>query len=217
MDNMERYKLQELCVAVVDDHEVVTEGLRAFLLQSGIRCVETFTRGEDLLKWVSVSRFDIFIVDVELSDMDAEQLIDHIRECQPDARIIINTMHEEIWVVNKMTEKNVDGVIYKSVHLDQLLEAIITVHEGRQYFCPKFKKSQSEIRLKKNILSDREMEVLQLLARGNSTKEIARLLFISENTVENHRKNLFKKLQAKNVATLLISAITAGFLNPSEL
>lgn len=214
---MERYKLQELCVAVVDDHEVVTEGLRAFLLQSGIRCVETFTRGEDLLKWVSVSRFDIFIVDVELSDMDAEQLIDHIRECQPDARIIINTMHEEIWVVNKMTEKNVDGVIYKSVHLDQLLEAIITVHEGRQYFCPKFKKSQSEIRLKKNILSDREMEVLQLLARGNSTKEIARLLFISENTVENHRKNLFKKLQAKNVATLLISAITAGFLNPSEL
>ena len=217
MDNMERYKLQELCVAVVDDHEVVTEGLRAFLLQSGSRCVETFTRGEDLLKWVSVSRFDIFIVDVELSDMDAEQLIDHIRECQPDARIIINTMHEEIWVVNKMTEKNVDGVIYKSVHLDQLLEAIITVHEGRQYFCPKFKKSHSEIRLKKNILSDREMEVLQLLARGNSTKEIARLLFISENTVENHRKNLFKKLQAKNVATLLISAITAGFLNPSEL
>ena len=91
------------------------------------------------------------------------------------------------------------------------------MHEGRQYFCPKFKKSQSEIRLKKNILSDREMEVLQLLARGNSTKEIARLLFISENTVENHRKNLFKKLQAKNVATLLISAITAGFLNPSEL
>jgi len=217
MDNMERYKLQELSVAVVDDHEVVTEGLRAFLLQSGIRCVETFTRGVDLLKWLPLSRFDIFIVDVELRDMEAEQLIDRIRECQPDARIIINTMHEEIWVVNKMTEKNVDGVIYKSVHLDQLLEAIITVHEGRQYFCPKFKKSQSEIRLKKNILSDREMEVLQLLARGNSTKEIARLLFISENTVENHRKNLFKKLQAKNVATLLISAITAGFLNPSEL
>lgn len=214
---MERYKLQELSVAVVDDHEVVTEGLRAFLLQSGIRCVETFTRGVDLLKWLPLSRFDIFIVDVELRDMEAEQLIDRIRECQPDARIIINTMHEEIWVVNKMTEKNVDGVIYKSVHLDQLLEAIITVHEGRQYFCPKFKKSQSEIRLKKNILSDREMEVLQLLARGNSTKEIARLLFISENTVENHRKNLFKKLQAKNVATLLISAITAGFLNPSEL
>ena len=217
MDNMERYKLQELSVAVVDDHEVVTEGLRAFLLPSGIRCVETFTRGVDLLKWLPLSRFDIFIVDVELRDMEAEQLIDRIRECQPDARIIINTMHEEIWVVNKMTEKNVDGVIYKSVHLDQLLEAIITVHEGRQYFCPKFKKSQSEIRLKKNILSDREMEVLQLLARGNSTKEIARLLFISENTVENHRKNLFKKLQAKNVATLLISAITAGFLNPSEL
>lgn len=214
---MERYKLQELCVAVVDDHEVVIEGLRAFLLQSGIRCVETFTRGEDLLKWVSVSRFDIFIVDVELSDMDAEQLIDHIRECQPDARIIINTMHEEMWVVNKMTEKNVDGVIYKSVHLDQLLEAIVTVHEGRKYFCPKFKKSQSEIRLKNGILSVREIEVLKELARGFSTKEIAKKLFISENTVENHRKNMFRKLGARNVATLLIKAITAGYIDPSRL
>lgn len=217
MDDLIKYKLQDITVAVVDDHEVVLEGFKSFMLENGIKHVETFTKGTDLLNRIPACHFDIFIVDVELPDIEASQLIDHIREYQPSAKIIINTMHEEMWVVNKMTEKHVDGVIYKSVHLEQLLKAIVTVHEGFQYFCPKFRKSQSEIQLKKNILTNREMEVLIELARGYSTKEIARLLFISENTVENHRKNLFRKLQAKNVATLLINAITAGYLNPSEL
>lgn len=217
MKDIDKYKLQGLAVAIVDDHEVVNEGIRSFLIESGVRNVEAFTKGYELVRRIPACHFDIFIVDVELHDIEVELLIDSIRECLPDAKIIINTMHEELWVVNRLTEKHVDGVVYKSASLEQLVEAIIIVHEGRQYFSPKFKRSQSEIQVKNGILSVREIEVLKELARGFSTKEIAKKLFISENTVENHRKNMFRKLGARNVATLLIKAITAGYIDPSRL
>jgi DNA-binding NarL/FixJ family response regulator len=143
--------------------------------------------------------------------------LDKIREVQPKARIIINTMHEEMWVVNKMTEKKVNGVIYKSGDLNQLLEAIAAVTSGRQYFCKKFRRAQSSLQPQDQIISNRELEVLVQIAKGYSTKEIATNLFISENTVENHRKNLFHKLQAHNMADLIIKTIAAGYINPEEI
>ena len=116
-----------------------------------------------------------------------------------------------------MTEKHVDGVIYKSAHLEQLLEAITTVIKGKQYFCPKFRKAQNKISLENNILTRREIDVLQEIASGYSTKEIAAHLFISENTVESHRQNLFSKLKAHNMAELIIKAIAAGYIDPKEI
>lgn len=217
MDRNQTYKLQALSVAVVDDHEVVLEGMKRFLDEGGVGRVEVFSKGGQLLDRIAVQLFDVFIVDVELTDIDAPQLIDCIRACQPSARIIIHTMHEEMWVVNKMTEKHVDGVLYKSSRLEKLLEAIVTVSEGRKYLCDKFRKSQHELLLQKCALSPRELQVLLELARGNSTKEIASILYISENTVENHRKSLMRKLHAKNVASLIINAITSGYINPAEL
>ena len=122
-----------------------------------------------------------------------------------------------MWVVNKMTEKCVDGVLYKTAHLEQLLEAIKTVTEGRQYYCQKFKRSQKILSLQNAIPSNRELEVLEEIAKGYSTKEIASRLFISENTVENHRKNLFKKLHAHNMAELIVKSIGAGYITPENL
>lgn len=121
-----------------------------------------------------------------------------------------------MWVVNKITEKKVDGVVYKSAHLEQLLEAIVAVANSSQYYCPQFRKSQKRLYLQNDIPSVRETEVLKNIAKGLSTKEIAARLFISENTVENHRKNLFRKLHSHNMAELIVKAIAAGYINPEE-
>lgn len=210
-------RLGDVSVAIIDDHEVVLEGLKSFMTKSGVTDTECFTTAHKLLDRMTGRKFDIYIVDVELSDMDASQLIDCIRERHSSAKIIIHTVHEEMWVVNKMTEKCVDGVLYKSAHLEQLLDAVVTVSEGRRYYCPKFRKSQKALSLQNDIPTTREIEVLGCIAKGLSTKEIASRLFISENTVENHRKNLFKKLNAHNMAGLVVKAIAAGYLNPEEL
>lgn len=217
MNDIDRCKLEVLRVAIVDDHEVVLEGCRSFMLASGIGRVEAFSTAHALLDRLSTVGFDIIIVDVELPDMQADELIDAIRTRRTDAKIIAHTMHEEMWVANKLTEKHVDGVLYKTSRLDQLLQAIVAVHEGRTYYCPQFRHKQNELELQGGILSEREQEVLKEIARGYSTKEIATRLYIAENTVENHRKSLFRKLHVRNAAALVIQAITAGYLNPAEL
>lgn len=217
MTSVDNYKFKGLSVAIIDDHELVLEGFRSFLVRNGISHVEAFSKAQPLLDRIVSQSFSIYIVDVELSDIEITELIDRIREIQPEARIIINTMHEEMWVVNKMTEKKVDGVMYKSGGLDQLLDAIEAVNKGYQFFCKKFKRSQSSLQTHNQVISDRELEVLESIAKGYSTKEIATNLFISENTVENHRKNLFRKMQVKNMAELIIKSIAAGYINPEEI
>ena len=213
----DKYKFEGISVAIIDDHELVLEGFRSFLIRSGIPDVEAFSKAQPLLDRVVSHPFTIYIVDVELADIEITKLIDQIRNLQPNAKIIVNTMHEEIWVVNKMTEKNVDGVMYKSGELHQLLEAISAVACGHKFFCKKFQRLRNSLQVQNQIPSERELEVLACIAKGYSTKEIAVKLFISENTVENHRKSLFRKLKANNMADLIVKSIAAGYINPEEI
>lgn len=214
MTDIDIYKLQEGKIAVVDDHEVVLEGLQSYLKRNGLKYVTTFSSSRALLDRVKSNIYNFYIIDVELPDMEIGQLIDELRLLHPAAKIIINTIHEELWVVRKMMEKEVDAVVYKSGNLEQLLKAMVEVSEGRTYFNPKYKRSQSSIQIQNIILTKREMDVLHAIAEGLSTKEIAQKLFISENTVETHRQNIFSKLNVHNVADLVIKAIKAGYINP---
>ena len=215
--NISRHRLENLSIAVIDDHEVVLEGIRSFLERKGIRHVEAFDKARDLLDRAKNEHFDQFVVDVELPDMDAAELIDNIHVLQPHAHIIVNTMHEEMWVVERIAEKKVDGVIYKSGQLEQLIEAISSVADGRQYFCAKFKKLQKRMEQTDEVLTNREKEVLRCIAQGYSTKQITQILFISENTVESHRQNMFRKLHARNMAELVIKAIAEGYITPESV
>ena len=217
MTDISKYKLENLSVAIVDDHDIVLEGFRSFMVKSGVGLVLTFNRANSLLDSVRQHHFDAYIVDVELPDMDVSVLIDNIRNLHPEAHIIINTVHEEMWVVSKLMEKKVEGVLYKTAHLEHLLEAVITVCQGRQYLCSSYKRNMRQLQVQNDIPTTREIDILKEIAQGRSTKEIATRLFISENTVENHRKNLFRKLKAVNMASLIVKAIAAGYINPEEM
>ena len=187
-----------MSIAVIDDHDVVLEGLCGFLLKKGYPHVEAFHSANELLRRIPQQQYDIYIVDIELPDMNGGDFIDCIRAIHPAARIIVNTMHEEIWIVNTT----------------QMLAAIKAVSRGEQYFCQKFKRFATENNTKMEHPTKRENEVLQEIAKGKSTLEIASALYISENTVETHRQSLFKKLEAHNVAELMVKAIARGYIDP---
>ncbi len=216
-EDIRKYKLGDLSLAIIDDHEVVLEGFKSYMIKNGTGKVDTFTSAHQLLERMSTHTYDIYIVDVELPDMDIAQLIDEIRQHDAKAKIIINTVHEEMWVVRKMEEKKVDGVLYKSGQLDHLLQAVISVSEGKQYFSSQYKLSNKKLSLQNDTLSQREIDVLLKIAGGFSTKEIAQHLYISENTVESHRQRLFAKLKAHNMADLVVKAISCGYINPKDL
>ncbi|MBP3214148.1 MAG: response regulator transcription factor [Bacteroidaceae bacterium] len=207
----------ELSIAIVDDHEVVLEGLYSFLKKNGQKNVQAFRSARDLLRQAQKQTFDLYIIDIELPDMEGDTLIDAIRTLHAEARIIVNTMHEEVWVVKTMQEKQVDAVIYKSTDLSQLLHAIRAVSQGSKYFCPQFRRDSQRTATPTESPSRREQEVLREIARGLSTKEIAARLYISENTVETHRQSLFAKLQAHNMADLMVKAIAQGYINPHDI
>ena len=214
--NRYNYQLDDISVAVVDDHEVVLEGYRSYLLKLGVACVEAFTNANALLNRIQARAFDVFIVDVELPDLDVSSLINGIRQRLPEAKILISTIHDEMWVVSRLVEEKVDGVMYKTNQLEQLQEALIAVLNGQQYYCRKFRRSMDRLQLQNEVLTKREIEVVRAIARGLSTKEIARQLFISENTVETHRQNIFEKLDVHNMAGLIIKAIAAGYISVED-
>lgn len=215
MTDIRTPKPKDITVAIIDDHEVVLEGFRSYLVRNGISHVDIFSRNQDLLDILSVHLFDFYIVSINLPDIDNMELINQIRAIHPKAHIIINTIHEKMWMMKKLTEKQIEGVICKTARLKQLLEAIKTISKGQQYLCQEYKQSQAIIQ--NEILTKREVEVLNEIAKGKSSKEIATSLFISENTVENHRKSIFRKLKACNMANLIVKSIAAGYINQETM
>lgn len=217
MDDNSKLDLSSISIALVDDHEVVLEGYASFLHRNGMQQTETFSRARQLLDRVGKKHFDVYIVDVELQDMDAYTLIDSIRSLHPEARFVISTIHDEPWTVSKLTKKNVNAVVYKSGNMQQLMDAVKAVHYGKVYFCTEFKKIRNHLDIQPGNLTQREQDVVIYMAQGLSTKNIANKLFLSENTVENHRKSIFRKMHVKNAVEMMVKAIAMGYIDPQNL
>ena len=144
--------------------------------------------------------------------MDGYLLIDAIRSVWHDSRIIVNTIHDELWTVRKLIARKVNAIVYKSVDMNHVIEAIRVVCNGETYFCEEVQDTIRVSRDTNNVPSMREMDVLQEIAKGHTSKEIADNLCISENTVEAHRKSLYQKLKVRNLAHLIMKAMEHGYI-----
>lgn len=217
MNEAQKYILQDLSVAIADDHVLILEGFKSLMDGCGVHKVETFSHAADLLRILPYRHFDIYIIDIGMPDVDGFELVDCIRASHADARVIINTIHEEIWLLRRMLDKGVNAIMLKSTDFMQMVEAITVVMNGEQYLCSGLKKKLAGCRRSMEHPSERELEILKALAGGHTSKEIAMMLFISENTVETHRKRLFVKLGARNMAELIVKAVARGYINASEI
>ena len=210
-----------LNVAIVDDHPLVLEGLKSLLLQTeGIEHIYTAQTGSQLGSLIALHSIHLYIIDLDLPDIDGFELIHQIKQKSPEAKIIVSTMHEEIWIVNKLKHPDIDAVVFKSSAGEYIQKALQTVLKGKKYYCPQFQKLYKEkdkIGHTPDTLDSaptiRELDVLKTIAKGMSTHEISECLFISENTVEWHRKNLMVKFGAKNATDLVIKALSKGYLS----
>jgi DNA-binding NarL/FixJ family response regulator len=217
MDEKKEYKHKDASIAIIDDHEAILEGIYSYLKRQGINKVDVFTSPEAMEKAAVSTHYDVYIIDVELKEDTGLSLVGIIRKADPNARILIYTMHEEVWIVREIQSRDVNGVLYKSARMEEVLDAIDALMAGRKYFSKKYHTAARRITTTSAQLSKRELEVLKKIAQGYSSKDIAKLLFISENTVETHRRNLFAKLQANNVADLIVKAIARGYIDVKEI
>ena len=208
------FDMGKMNVLVVDDHQQILETIQNILSASSeAGVIDMFCDGFSAYANLSAKSYKLCIVDLRLPRMDGFTLIKQIREMHSEAKIIINTMCEELWDAKRILEIDAEGIVMKTSSTLHLKEAIDTILAGGKYYCPKFRNliKQQESGAYLN-LSQREIEILHAIADGLTTELIAQLHHISENTVESIRKRLLLKLDARNMAQLIAKAYKTGLI-----
>ena len=205
--------LSQMKIAVVDDHELIREGINTILTNNGATCVDKFCTATELVASMDAGQsYDFYIIDLELPDLDGFVLIEMIRARNPVAHIIVSTVHDEIWTLRKLLAREVNAIIYKSGGGNDIVTAINEILKGNNYYCEAVGKTLNAAGDNSLHPSARELEVLYQIAQGKTSREIAAAMFVSDNTIEAHRKSLFTKLGAVNVADLIVKAIAKGYI-----
>lgn len=215
--------METIKVAIADDHSLFREGLKFILAKmSGIELILEVSNGIELLKGFEKEVPNVVLLDLEMPNGDGVETCKQLKKDYPEVKVLVLTMHSEERMISYLMEIGANGYLLKDIRHDVLKNAIEAVHTQGFYFTNEVSKSLLE-GLKKHSrqvpkfgmevsLSTREKEVLELIAKELTTLEIGERLFISERTVEGHRKSLLSKFDVKNTAGLILKAVKQGFL-----
>jgi DNA-binding NarL/FixJ family response regulator len=200
-------------VVIIDDHRLFREGLISLLnSQENITIVGEFDNANDFLRQCSNLKVDVALLDMDMPGMNGIETAKLALQSIPDLKIVMISMHDNYTTIQEAFKAGVKAYLFKTSNENEVLEAIELAMEGKDFITDSVTKKLVEgIRqpesLNKIDFTPREKQILQLICAELSTKEIADKLYISENTVETHRKNMMAKTGAKNVIGLVKLAI----------
>lgn len=210
-------------IFILDDHEIIIHGLIEFLTKcySNTFTFEFSRNVSDLIKSIKTKTIDLIILDYELKDSTALEVIPLIKQHNKKVSIIINTMHNEPWIISMLIKKEIDGIVLKNDNIEYFSIAIQEVlYNNQKYFSPSALHiivavlgDNSAKRLLKYSPTPRECEILNLLSQGLTSEEIAVRLYITKNTVDAMRKNILLKSGASNVSHLMRIAFLKGWID----
>lgn len=216
-------KEKSINLMVVDDHQLIINGLNALVeVENDICFCGGANNWKEARKLLEKHQIDVALVDINMPDMSGIEMTMRIKEEYPDIQVLALTMHEDFAMIQKMVTAGASGYILKRTNLEEVVDAIRTVFKKGKYLgrdvqdilmdgikVPEDGKPESQ----EVSLSKREHEVLTLMAQEYSNEEIAERLFISERTVESHRRNIFIKTQTKSVIGLVKYAIKNNLIS----
>ena len=211
-------------IVLAEDHTILREGLKALLASHpDLKVVGEASDGLEAIRCVRDHIPDMILHDLSMPRMTGLEAIKEIKRVNADTKIIVLTVHSTEEYILATLQAGADGYVLKDAHSTELMTAIRHVLEGRSYLSPSISgtiidgllqgKKAAEIRSAWDTLTQREKEVLKLVAEGHKNKDIADLLCISVKTVEKHRANLMEKLGLHNVAALTALAAEKGLIN----
>ena len=211
--------MNKISIMIVDDHTLIRETW-SFLLgrNEGFDVIAEVGDGQRAIEIARDKRPNIVLLDINMSPLNGFDIIKMIRKLSPGSKVIAVSMHSQPAYAKKMLRLGARGYVTKNSPRQEMLDAIQEVYDGQLYICQEVKNilsdqvlNEEEANTGLNQLSEREIEVINLIRDGLSSKEIADKLKLSIKTVEVHRHNILKKLRVKNTASLI------NYINSSGL
>jgi DNA-binding NarL/FixJ family response regulator len=222
-------------VLIVDDFEMIRDGLRTMLeIENGDITYKVFDTDklDEAIKITKKESIDVALVDYQLVDLDGALVTSELKKVNPDIKVIAISNYNELNYIQDMITAGANGYVLKNVSSDELVAGIDKVRKGGVVFSPEVSQLMTfqyykhitskptdynatvnkDARLV-NILSNREKEILTMIAQEMSNDEIAKKLFLSKRTVDNHRQNILNKLDVKNSMGLMMLAIKGGLID----
>jgi DNA-binding NarL/FixJ family response regulator len=189
---------------IADDHPVFLESLALLVGKvPGYEVVGKMVNGREVLEYLRHSTADMVLTDIQMPGMGGIELIGELRRLFPEIKVLMLTMLEDTETVKAAMKAGAAGYVFKSASLEEFSKALNTVAEGATFYSEEVMKRMVESKEDGlDGLTDRELEIVRLISSGLKSSEIAKQLYISVNTVETHRKNIFSKTGVKNAVGL---------------
>ena len=208
--------MNRIKVLLVDDHQIIIDGLKSLLKNSDeINVVAEANNGREALRILDILEIDVVLMDIDMPVLNGIDTLKEIGKQSFGVKVIILSMHNEAGMIKSLMSIGANGYLLKSCTQEELIGAIRKVASGQSYFSTEVTLSllnPAQSNQPTELLTDRETEIIKLIAEGFSNKEIGSKLFISHRTVDTHRTNLMKKLDVSNIAGLISYAIRNGLV-----
>jgi two-component system, NarL family, response regulator len=203
-------------ILIVDDHPVVRAGLTSMLgTQAELEVIGSASSGEEALSKLQHAAPDVLLLDLRMHGMSGVETLLAMKRAAHDTRVIILTSFETDEDIYRAVQAGAQGYLLKDTGLREMVEAIRTVHAGKRYI-PRDIAARLAERMMRTDLTPREIEILKLVSKGPTNKEIGRALGISENTVKNHVNSIIEKLEVSDRTEAATTAIQRGLISVDE-
>ena len=213
-------------ILIADDHKMFREGISSLLeKESNIEIAGGAQNGQEVLNFLKDDLVDVVLMDIDMDGMNGYVATQKLKMLYPNTKVLVLSMHSETSYIISMLNAGASGYILKNASRDEMIRAIQVVAEGNTYYSNQVSnKIIEQLTTKKKVkkitssiedmpLTDREIEVLQLISQEYSNPEIAEKLFISIRTVDTHKRNLLDKIGVKNTAGLVKFALKKGLVD----
>lgn len=211
---------------LVDDHTIIRDGIKALLKdKEDIVVVGEASNGKELLELIATTPADVVMMDVNMPEMDGFETTAYLKEHYENVKVLVLSMLDHESYISKILSAGATGYMLKNTGREELLCGIRIIASGGQFICssvainllkklqnPNYKPANTDEKPTRD-LSQREIEILKLIADGLTNAEIADKIFTSKRTVETHRQNIIEKTKAKNTAALIKYAISKGIIS----
>lgn len=218
----------QINIAIADDHEIFLDGLSMMLSnEDGFNVCARASNGKQLIEMVAREKPDVVLTDIRMPVIDGIQSTKQLLSAHPNLKVIALSMFDEENLIVEMLEAGAKGYLLKNAHKNEIIEAINTVYQNKNYYC-----AQTSLLLAAMIVrsrfnpfkqpqpiefNDREKIIIQMICQQKTTQEIADKIFLSKRTVEGYRVRILEKINAKNIAGVVIFALKNNIIKEEDV